>query len=103
MNAEQMNERQPSIGFRGLDPRLRGPGGGSGEPVNLRLSEMHRFEPGAWEVVERQGEPRVLLQFARIHNQALARTPHQQRDTGVHAEDFQDLPRVGEKTRRHED
>ena len=99
---KRIEEGQPAVGLGGGDAGFRRPVSGAFCFLDLFLREMKGRQFRAGQRVQSEGQPGVLFKFLRPGDQALARTPRQQRHLGVDAENFQHLLRMLEKSRGHE-
>ena len=99
---ERVNEGQPAVGLAGLDARFQMPIAGAVGFLDLLLRKVNRLQLSARQRIQRERQARVLLHLMLAHDQALTRTPRQQRNPRMHPEDLQDLLRAGKEPRRHE-
>ncbi len=100
---ERVDKDQPAVGLAGLNAGLPVPITGVGSFLDLLFGEVTGLELRSGQPIEPEGDPRVFLDLEGPDNEALARATDQQRDAGVDAEDFQDLPGAREEPRGHED
>ena len=103
VQVERINEGQPAVGLAGLDLGFQMPVAGAVGFLDLLLREVNRLQLGAGQGIQAKGQARVLLHLMVPDDQALTRTPGQQRNPGMHTQNLQHLLGAGKESRGHED